>query len=220
MHKLERGEPPNCLSTFKHGKHTWENLTYHDREEIWIALEAMQGQRCAYCECDISNGRKNIEHFRQKASHRYPQGTFEWANLFGSCTHPTSCGSHKDNFGNYPFEDLIKPDEEDPEEFFTFVSDGTIRLRNLSAKDEHRAQETLHIFNLDEKHGRLRQMRRRAIADYVPNHEDILGLAEICSVEEWQQYLSSELDRIKSLPFATAIKHTLTSRIGFLNARQ
>ncbi|MFM8331831.1 MAG: retron Ec78 anti-phage system effector HNH endonuclease PtuB [Candidatus Methylumidiphilus sp.] len=212
MHKLERGEAPICLGKFKHVQHTWDELTPQDREEIWVALEAMQGQCCAYCECDISNGRRHIEHFRQKAGHRYPQGAFEWVNLFGSCIHPTRCGSHKDKLGEYSHEDLIKPDEEDPESFFIFMRDGTIRLRNLSTSDERRAQETLRIFNLDEKRGRLRQMRESAVYGYIQIANEILELAEICPDKEWRQYLDGELDKIKSLPFATAIKHTLTNQ--------
>jgi uncharacterized protein (TIGR02646 family) len=52
----------------------------------------MQGQRCAYCECDISIADKHIEHFVQRS--RDVRKTFEWSNLFGSCKRSDSCGDH------------------------------------------------------------------------------------------------------------------------------
>jgi uncharacterized protein (TIGR02646 family) len=53
---------------------------------------------------------RHIEHFRQRS--RYHQGTFEWDNLFGSCNRPDNRGKHKDQCGNYDYQDLIKPDVE------------------------------------------------------------------------------------------------------------
>ena len=215
MHKLQRGEAPKCLEKFKHGRDNWETVGPDDRTEIWHALQAMQGQRCAYCEADISKGRKNIEHFRQKASHRYPQGTFEWANLFGSCTRAESCGSHKDKLGTYQHEDLIKPDEEDPEAYLTFVTDGSIVPRHgLPEKSRHRATETLRVFNLDYEHGPLRQMRKQAISGYLQTAEAIREWAETLPQEEWLPFLEEELARVVSLPFATAIKHALISQVS------
>ncbi len=214
MHKLERCNAPHCLSKFKHGLNTWDEVSNADKLEIWAALETMQGHRCAYCESDISGGKKSIEHFRQKASHRYPKGTFEWANLFGSCTRKDSCGNHKDQCGEYHHEDLIKPDEEDPEFYLLFLVDGSIVPRHgLSEKDNHRANETLRVFNLDHKHGPLRQMRRKAILGYLYTAETIHELANIYPLEEWLPFLEEELARIKPLSYATAIKHTLTSQL-------
>jgi uncharacterized protein (TIGR02646 family) len=213
MHKLERGEVPQCLSKFQHGLNTWDEVSSADREEIWGALDAMQGKRCAYCEADISKG-KHIEHFRQQASHRYPQGTFDWTNLFGSCNSKESCGSHKDKIGAYRHEDLLKPDEEDPEAYLTFVVDGSIVPRfGLPEKDRHRALETLRIFNLDHERGPLRQMRKRAILGYLQTAEELRQWADTYPQEQWLPFLEEELARIMPLPFTTAIKHALTSRL-------
>lgn len=209
MHKLERGKAPECLEKFKHGRNSWDEASSADRDEIWTALDAMQAQRCAYCEADISRGKKHIEHFRQRD--RYPQGTFDWANLFGSCNRSDSCGKHKDNCGPYHYKDLIKPDEEDPEAYFMFVTDGSIIPRN--GKDKHRAAETLRIFNLDHEHGPLRQMRKKAVSGYLQTAEAIRELSETYPKEEWLPFLAEELARIMPLPFATAIKHALTSQV-------
>jgi len=218
MHKLQRGPAPACLGNYRHGRDQWSDMLPTPTEktdEIWPALEAMQGQRCAYCEDGISNGKRHIEHFRQRTSSRYPQGTFEWSNLFGSCDRLTSCGKHKDSCGTYNHQDLIKPDEEDPERFFLFVSDGTIQVRcGLAPSDVHRASETLRIFNLADKHGPLRYMRKRAVVGYLQSADEIRQIAESYPMEDWLPFLQEELASTAHLPFATAIKHTLTPQ-GF-----
>lgn len=209
MHKLQRGRSPSCLANYQHGHNTWSDVTPERKSAIWTELEAMQGQRCAYCEADISNGYKHIEHFRQRS--QYPSGTFEWNNLFGSCNREDTCGKHKDRCGPYNPVDLIKPDVDDPECFFIFVSDGTIAVRDtLNAQDQHRAAETLRIFNLDARNGPLRRMRQQAAAGYLKTGEELWELAAEYSQEEWQPLLDSELLATSNLPFATTIKHVLT----------
>jgi len=209
MHKLERPSSPPCLVRFRHGLNHWGDVSVTDKDEIWLQLNQMQQQRCAYCECSIAGDKKaHIEHLRQRA--RYPQGTFEWGNLFGSCNHVDSCGKHKDACGAYHHQDLIKMDVEDPEHFFMFVADGTIAVRpELSESEQHRAHETLRILNLDAKHGRLRQMRQSAVQGYVQTAEELMAMAKVFDESEWMPLLKQELETIKAQPFATAIKHVL-----------
>ena len=212
MHKLQRGNAPKCLAKYRHGLDIWK-LPPEDITDIWQGLEAMQGQRCAYCEVDIRNGKRHIEHFRQRS--RDPAKTFDWWNLFGSCTRETSCGKHKDGLPRYNPDDLIKPDEEDPEHFFLFVSDGTIAIReplNVNANEKRRAEATLRIFNLDAQHGPLRRMRQQAVQGYIQMAEEFQSM-----VAADPDLLPILLDEIKNLiagtahlPFATAIKHTLS----------
>jgi len=180
-----------------------------DRDDIWQQLDQMQQQRCVYCECTISGDNKShIEHFRQRG--RYPQGTFAWGNLFASCNHANSCGKYKDSCGSYNYQDLIKMDMEDPEHFFLFVSDGTITVRSgLSENEQHRAHETLRIFNIDARHGQLRQMRKSAVQGYLQTAEYLAEIALEFDESEWAPLFQKELDDIASLPFCTAIKHTL-----------
>ncbi len=210
MHKLQRGNAPECLDKYRHGLHNWKHVTAEDKTEIRQGLDTMQGQRCAYCEDDMSNGKNHIEHFLQRD--RHPTRTFDWQNLFGSCNRETSCGKHKDRQPFYNPNDLIKPDEEDPEHFFLFVSDGTIAIREqLSANEKHRAEATLRIFNLDAQHGPLRRMRQKAVQGYKQQAEEFQLMAA-----EFPDLLPILLDEIKNLiadtahlPFATAIKHIL-----------
>lgn len=215
MHKLQRTDGPKCLTKYRHGKDKWEkNIpTPKEKDEIWQLLNIMQGERCAYCEADItSDKRKHIEHFRQRDSHLYPQGAFEWTNIFGSCGRTDSCGKHKDDCGKYEHKDLIKPDVDDPEHFFHFHSDGTITLRQgLNENEQHRARETLRIFNLNAEHGALRARRKIAAHKYRDTAKTILELVGDDPAQA-KQLLQEEINATSHLPFATAIKHTLLDK--------
>jgi len=210
MHKLIRGEAPNCLSKFRHGKNNWGDVTTGEKDKIWKKITKMQGIYCAYCESDLQQGGKHIEHFRQKNSSIYPQGTFQWDNLFGSCNRIESCGIHKDHCGSYAPDDLIKPDTDDPEYFFRFISDGTIAIKSgLSDQEQNRAKETLRIFNLDAERGTLRQIRESMVTGYIQNYEMLLEIFEVLGKDEYEISLKQELDKINNLPFSTAIKHVI-----------
>lgn len=218
MHKLIRPIPLACLSQYQHGRDKWQQVTPEHKSEIWLMLDEMLQQRCSYCECAIKTDRENsnshIEHFRQRAS--YPQGTFLWSNLFASCNRQNSCGKHKDSCGKhkdglpaYNHQDLIKMDDEDPEEFLEFLSDGNVvPVKDLTPANLHRAEETIRIFNLN---GPLRQMREIALKGYLQTAELFSSYAEDPEIDksDWLLLLQEELEKIKNLPFTTAIKHTL-----------
>lgn len=210
MHQLNRGPMPNCLSGYQHGRDNWDHVSADDKALIREDLSRMQGRYCAYCECEIKPGDGHIEHFRQKG--RFPQGTFDWSNLFASCSHQDSCGIYKDRCGDYDHSVLIKPDVEDPEKFFLFASNGSIviRLEKLSPPEVHRAKETLRILNLDPEFGRLRQMRQSAARPYKVISEEIRQIAEAWPNEDWPSFLQKELELAKDSPFFTTIKHFLT----------
>jgi len=209
VHRLDRDPvPPAGLSKYRHGQDSWSNTspTAAERAAIWDKLNAMQGNRCAYCECLISEDNRHIEHFRQRG--RYPQGTFDWHNLFGSCNRPGTCGDHKDKCGAYPHQDLIKPDVEDPQDFLVFTPHGAIRPRaNMQPHDEHRAKETIRILGLD---GALNQIRRSEVAGYIQTAEAFAEMAATFSENEWLPLLQEEIQNTAHLPFATAIRHVLT----------
>lgn len=213
MHKLTRpDEAPLCLSRYRHGLNQWGEISSAEKAEIWDKLDDMQQGRCAYCENNLPKFdgfyRAHIEHFRQ--CDRYPQGTFDWSNLFGSCQRKDSCGRYKDQCGPYEHTDLIKPDVEDPEYFFLFVADGSIAIRQgLSPDEQHRAAETLRIFSLDAQHGALRQMRFSAVQGYVQTAEALFSMAADFPEDEWLELLQQELDDTQHLSFVTTIHHLL-----------
>lgn len=207
MRKLNRGPAPACLSNYSHGQHNWRQVTKNDKESIWQELEAMQGQRCAYCEGQANPDSRHIEHFEQK--HGRSQVTFLWSNLFGSCNRNDSCGSHKDR-QQYTSADIIKPDAENPEAFFLFVGEtGKITVREgLSDADQHRARETIRIFNLN---GPLAQIRKARLVQYVPEGLEARRWFEtgLATVEQIADFFKDEISATADSPYATAIRHTL-----------
>ena len=208
MRKLDRDKvPPACLVRHKHGVHPWSSLTPEEKTEIWAKLDSMQHERCAYCEADLSKAR-HIEHFRQRRN--YPQGTFEWSNLFGSCDRADSCGRHKDRCGAYNHVELIKPDIEDPEHFLVFTATGTVHARaNLSDASRRKAEETIRVMNLN---GTLKQIRRTLLRRYLETAETFAAMAAELGDAAVLPYLQEELRSTSSQPYATAIRHLLTKQ--------
>jgi uncharacterized protein (TIGR02646 family) len=206
MHKLHRGEAPSCLK--RHHctpANDWQKVSPEDRTEIWEALQAMQLDRCAYCESKITAPKQHIEHFCPRS--RYPQKTFDWPNLFGSCNDKEHCGKHKDNkqyVQSYQTTALIKPDEEDPEKLLLFSSDGIIAIRHdLAPEDQHRAAETIRVFKLNA--ATLINQRRQAVQGYLSLAEE----QSLFSNTEWREYIDDELKEAAGQAFVTAIRHIL-----------
>lgn len=205
MHKLARPEEPPCLSRYRAGRDGWGDVTYDDRVAIRERLDAMQSERCAYCENGVESGQWHIEHFRKRSTH--PQDTFEWGNLFGSCERSDRCGKHKDGTGHNP-DDLIKPDEDEPDDYLRFWSTGRITPRpGLSGHQAQRANETVRVFNLN--HEALCGLRRRAIQHYLVQADELALWYEI-EPAEYEEYLRQELAAISGKEFETAIRHFLT----------
>lgn len=191
---------------FRHGEHTWDDVRAH-KAEIHACLEQMQGRRCAYCEGPLDTLGQHVEHFRRKF--HFPLLTFVWTNLYWSCDQKDSCGHFKDHgAGAYDVNDLIDPCSDDPDHFFRFRSDGTISVRQgLSASDKRKADETLRVLNLHPKWGRLRNMRKAALSNYVYLVDEASGFAPA----ELQELFRDELNAARHLPFSTAIRHVLTA---------
>lgn len=216
MRKLTRGpNAPACLALYDYAHHPWKP-SEAEKDEIWRELNAMQNHRCAYCEADISTFKtRHIEHFAARALHE--ERTFLWENLFGSCVHKESCGTYKDdkNTAPYNWEQLIKPDLDDPDDYLVFVATGEIVPRpDLDPADLHRAKETLRVFNLDAEVGPLRQLRKAAIRKQLDSYETTweLWLADP-DLLDLDAELKTLLDEAETMhPFFTAIRHALTAR--------
>lgn len=210
MRKLNRAtaETPQCLANFVHGRNNWDDLDFNHREKIRVCLEQMQGRRCAYCEGDLDALGQHIEHFRPKGA--YPHLTFAWVNLYWSCYKDDSCGRYKDHgAGAFDVVDLIDPCSDDPDMYFRFRSDGTISVRSgITQYQEHRARETLRVFNLDPEWGRLRRMRQRELVGYGYLVQQALNVG--FAPDEVRELLDDELKAAEALPFSTARRHVLT----------
>ncbi len=211
MHRLHRNNAPACLRYYRHGQNNWSDVTAEDRQEIWVKLDEMQENRCAYCEDILPANKKHIEHYEQRS--RAPHLTFMWSNLFGSCNKKYSCGKYKDK-QTYNPQDIIKLDIDDPEDYLHFLSNGRIIPRsNLNNSDKRKAEETLRVFNLSHDRGALREIRELHLKGYKQTAETFAEIALSFDESEWKPLLDEELDKIQTLPFATAIKHVLTEFI-------
>jgi uncharacterized protein (TIGR02646 family) len=210
MRLLDRGSAPvpPCLAGYNHGQHTWDDVTGAHKADIRSSLEQMQGRRCAYCEGSLDILGQHIEHFRRKHSAHFPHLAFTWTNLYWSCNQTDSCGRYKDHSaGPYNPNDLLDPCVDDPDHVFRFRSDGSISIRpGLSPADQRKAEETLRVFNLQPRWGRLRNMRKAAVAGYVALVE---GAADF-TLAELREFFAEELATAAALPFSTVIRHVLT----------
>lgn len=227
MHSLDRTSvcAPSCLETYDYRSQTWDDLRSDCKGQLHRALEILQGNRslhndalqnivrCAYCENIIRHAR-HVEHFRRKNNQHYPQFTFEWTNLFLSCGSNAHCGHYKDRKSALPYDpdQLIKPDECNPEDYLYFHSSGAVRVRSgLNDADGKKARETIRVFGLNEPP--LLGMRSRSIANYREGLLAELDELETWSSEDRNAYLQEEVEATRWDPFATTIKHFLQTQL-------
>lgn len=104
-----------------------DNINCH--KEVVKALHKMQFGKCCYCEKYINQEGHGqaIEHFRPKASNKFPELKNEWSNLLHACTDCNGKKLHRfpiDQNGNPLIIDPSDPDI-DPEEYLHFYVDDT-----------------------------------------------------------------------------------------------
>jgi uncharacterized protein (TIGR02646 family) len=208
MHKLDRKQAlsPSCLGNCDPKTHNWESGNPPlDKKEIRESLEQMQGTRCAYCEGNVYND-GHIEHFRRKYHH--PHLCFDWSNLFLACGSNKHCGHYKDRrrAKAYKPEDLVKPDEDEPDDYFYAHSTGEIRIRSgISADKEARAKETLRVFNLNQ--GGLVGARASALKSYRRQAQDIVEALMDFEPDERREFITDEIESTKDDEYWTTIRH-------------
>lgn len=211
MRKLDRTAAtiPACLASCDYNTHRWDDAPSLDKAQIRNSLEQMQGKRCAYCEGGLDQLGQHIEHFRRKGVFR--DLTFSWENLYWSCDQNDSCGHYKDHgAATYNPVNLVDPCHDDPDYFFKFHADGAIHIRTgLSPQENHKAAETLRVFNLNPEYGRLRNMRKGAVSGYVQMVDGVTGFTR----DDMREFFRDELAATAHLPFSTAIRHVLTEII-------
>ena len=229
MLKLDRADiiAPACLAEYDYRTQRWDDFKGDCKKQLRFALFQFQGipgialentreygLRCAYCESAIRN-EGHIEHFRRKnPKHGYPELTFEWSNFFLACGANTHCGHYKDrpSAAAYNPDELVKPDEHNPEHYFYFHSTGEVRVRSpLSPEDNHRATETIRVFGLNDN--ALAGARAKAVSTYknikAEDFEELMSWDDA----DINEYLQGEIEATRWHPYATTIKHFLCSNI-------
>lgn len=227
MHKLDRASvaAPACLADYDYLSQAWEDFGGVCKRQLRFALFQLQGipgvatedakeygLRCAYCEGPIYH-EGHIEHFRRKNSNHpngYPELTFEWSNLFLACGASDHCGHYKDRRSapSYDPDQLIKPDEHDPDDFLYYHSSGEVRARQaLSEADRLRAMETIRVFGLDRR--ALEGARAKAVSGYrrikEEDFEELVSWDEELRIE----YFQNEIEATRWHSYAAAIRHFL-----------
>lgn len=210
MHKLDRSSvaEPTRLASYNYPQNTWEDMSSSDRCQIRTSLKKMQEGRCAYCEGAIYNNNGHIEHFRRKNQAYFPDLSFAWCNLFLSCDYRQHCGHYKDRPSArcYNPADLVKPDEDDPDQFFYFHSSGEIRPRSgINTAQSTRATETIRVFNLN--CGKLKADRRRALRIYQRRDPEFLDELMELEEEARRQFIFDEIKNTRADPHWTVIRH-------------
>jgi uncharacterized protein (TIGR02646 family) len=212
MKKLKRPISPKCLAHYKHGADDWNTLNDEKnicKQEIWEKLGVMQNGFCAYCECQLKEKNKHIEHFKRKSKNYYPKLTFEWQNLFGSCSNSSRCGDYKDRpkSDDYSPHDLIKPDEDCPSDYLLFLVTGGVSIKSkLGSKQKYRANETIRVFNLNGDPS-LVNSRRNALRNVSDEIEQFYIMQDEFEIEEWQEFLKDELALLINREYQTALEH-------------
>ncbi|WP_323084558.1 retron system putative HNH endonuclease [Providencia alcalifaciens] len=227
MHKLDRSgvEPPESLADYDYRIQKWRNLASDCKNSLRAALVQMQGKpdvttsdaneygvRCAYCEGAIYH-KGHIEHFRRKNANHFPQLTFVWENLFLACGSNEHCGHYKDRKGaSYNPNNLIKPDEHDPDSYLYFHSTGEVLPRaNIDENSRFCATETIRVFGLNS--AALSGARSQVLSVYkkrvIGDIEELASWSE----EERDAYFAYEIEETRWEPYSTTIKHFLQNYI-------
>jgi uncharacterized protein (TIGR02646 family) len=113
----------------------------------------MSHRKCAYCEHRFGRGsRVEIEHYISR--YEDPNLVFEWTNLLPACQLCNGAKLHQIHGGL-----LVRPDEEDPEAFFSMESDTGKLIPNPLSDDRHQERASATIKLCDLNRGDLREIR-------------------------------------------------------------
>lgn len=176
------------------------------RKETIEALMEMQGAYCAYCEDQILDGNRHIDHFYPKSL--YQEKIFDWDNLFLSCgnDHSTHCGHGK---GDKDPINIIKPDRDNPVDYFAYNAGGEVFAReDISQEMQERAKNTISLLVLNDP--LLRDKRSRRYENLLKNiKEQWLSSSEV----DYRQQFSTLADKIRGGTFGEFLFYLIQERL-------
>lgn len=205
--------PPAALCELTGGRDSWGGADARAcRAEIRERLRALQATLCAYCEGHLDQWGQHIEHLHPRSA--YPHLTFDWTNLFLSCSQDDSCGRFKDHrAGNFNPGLLVDPTQEDPDHYFVFRTSGKIDVREgLTPQEKAKAEETIRVFNLnlDRKERSLVRLRRLELNNYEQREPDLVGFLAELEESERAEFIEAELQELRDAPFGAIVRQFLT----------
>ena len=185
MFKIIKNEPgffTKAKLKVKHPKisSAWDNKEIKDiRHQLrGHILQKEQKLLCAYCEKSIDDNPKNsnIDHFRLKAGHLFPEKTLEYDNLLVSCNTKGRCSNYKDKNikSKDDYDNIVNPIIEDPDEFFDYLTTGIIVAIDKNPK----AEFTIDIFQLGRNRDDSLSRQRRQLIYSLKQYSN-LALNEI-----------------------------------------
>ena len=185
MRKFARAECPQALkdkgaewtaTLVERGRWTsWPQYKTRGLNQELLAngLRSQTQDHCSYCDitpvCPPS--RETIDHFRPKSGAKGRLDlAFEWTNLFYCCD---NCQQQK----REDFEEaLLKPDEPDYEflKYFQweFATGRLLPSEVATQVDQHRAERTIELLKLNDKHPYWRVIKRNELAGHRPDSLD------------------------------------------------
>lgn len=124
-----------------------------------------QNLLCVYCEKEIDDNPKNsnIDHFRLKAGHLFPERTLDYKNLVVSCNTKGRCSNYKDKHikSKSDYDNIVNPIDENPNDYFDYLPTGEI----VALKNNAKAEFTIDIFNLGRHEGDSLSQTRKQITE-------------------------------------------------------
>jgi len=173
MFKIDKKEPDFFIKTKRkivnfNRKEAWsDNVINEIRTNLRkYILETEQYNICIYCEKVVILNNSHIDHFKKRSL--FPEETLNYQNLLVSCNELDRCGKFKDTMISNKDEnnELINPVIENPENFFEYDFNGTIKPKNsLIEVDRKRAEVTISKFNLN--HPALIEERKKVISNLI-----------------------------------------------------
>lgn len=206
MKHIVKQEEPQGFVTWKVGgqNRTYRGLNrnYRIKSVLRNSILEEQGYICCYCERELKDNDRHIEHFKPKDSNKFPQLQLEYSNLFCSCQvnlekgEPLHCGNSKGNWFDEAF--LISPLDPNCESRFKYTFDGQILPND---ENDDGAKITIEKLNLNE----IGNLRKGAIEPFL-NLNDEMTDDELSNFIEG--YLKEKVDNDgKYNEFYTTIKY-------------
>jgi len=205
MFKITKNEPEFFIKAKKKVKQpkvptAWSNDAINDirpRLREYILLEE-QNLLCAYCERTIDDNPRNsnIDHFRLKAGHLFPEKTLDYNNLLVSCNTSGRCSDYKDKHisSKDSYDNIVNPITENPDDFFDYLITGVI----VAIDNNPKAEFTIDIFQLGRNRNDPLSRQRKEIADTL-EHIKNLSLDEIYDIfdNEFYSFIKNIYKKLK-----------------------
>lgn len=194
MFKITKNEPDFFTKAKSKVKMPKVSSAWKDKEietirpqlREYILLEE-QNLLCAYCEKKIDDNpnNSNIDHFKLKAGHLFPEQTLDYENLLVSCNTSGRCSSYKDKHikSKDEYDEIVNPITENPDDFFDYLITGQIIAINNNPK----AEFTIDIFQLGRNRDEPLSRQRKEIADTLERIKN-LSLDEVYDIFDNEFY--------------------------------